>query len=198
MIESRVPSTPWLTCSLLLAGVQDSAAVFPVHITSAVADPLSQHHTCQCTVAQPSDCDAGQQSRASRCYVAQCPIGQVSFSHYPIDCCCTSALRVCSAQVAVRFSPLRSSTATAGARARGRPTLTTRLLTVAPPKSIVRSRAVSPCLQTAPAVPSGPRQTRVNFSTLGIHVETVASTQRSTASLVRSHSPKHSRRSIEP
>ena len=66
--------------------MQDSAAVFPVHVASAVADPLSQHHVCQCTVAQPSDCDAGQRSGASTCYVAQCPTGQVRVSHHPIDC----------------------------------------------------------------------------------------------------------------
>ena len=54
----------------------DSAKVFPVHIaSSAVNDPLAQHHTCQCTVARPSDCDAGQRSQARRCYTATCPTG---------------------------------------------------------------------------------------------------------------------------
>ena len=54
----------------------DSADVFPVFMaTSAVNDPLAQHHTCQCTVAQPSDCDAGQRSQAQKCYTATCPTG---------------------------------------------------------------------------------------------------------------------------
>ena len=53
----------------------DSAAAFAVHESSAVADPLQHHHTCQCTVDQPSDCDDGLRSQASKCYLATCPTG---------------------------------------------------------------------------------------------------------------------------
>ena len=87
MRTSPIDDCCYLSCRLEITGefglvnvgstVQgDSAKVFPVHTaSSAVNDPLAQHHTCQCTVARPSDCDAGQRSQASRCYTATCPTG---------------------------------------------------------------------------------------------------------------------------
>lgn len=53
----------------------DSVGAFPVTRSSAIADPLAQHHRCLCTVDSASDCDSGQRHQSSRCYLATCPTG---------------------------------------------------------------------------------------------------------------------------
>jgi hypothetical protein len=99
--------------------------------------------------------------------------------------------RCCSVRVSTCWHCLNRLMATVGARALGHATLSIRLLMGAPLKSIVRSKAASRYLRTALEVPSGPHPTLASCSIAGIHVETIASTQRSTACLVRSHTPRN-------